>query len=468
MLNILVLLLVDVILFGEILRSVDSLDNGLSLTPVMGWNSWNHFHCDVSEELLIETIDIIVSTGLKDLGYEYVNIDDCWQSAERDLVTRRIEADKERFPNGLHYLSKYAHSKGLKLGIYSSAGFKTCQAFPASLGLEEVDALMYSEYEIDYLKYDNCYTDQGPPQKRYTMMSKALQNSGRNMVYSLCEWGRENPAVWASDISNSWRVSGDISDNFRSILTRAAYDASLWRYARPGGFNDPDMLEVGNGGCSVDEYIYHFSLWSFLKSPLIIGNDVRSLNEKIKYVDPLTNQLTATELSTYEIISNKEIIAINQDALGYQARRIWSDLVPLQQDMATDRLIATKCNVNNADSYLDKFVDQQWEYQNDSTIKSLSTNLCLHEFLPRELLNVSSSNYYIENHDYMLNITPLDHTFGLYTVGTISCDIATRWEMNAYVGGSIVSKTTNRCLEVSKFEPLPLVQGNFIQLITFI
>lgn len=181
-----------------------------SSTPQMGWNSWNKFACNISEDLIKETADALVSTGLSSLGYNYINLDDCWQASTRDEYGY-IQADKARFPSGIKSLSDYIHSKGLKFGIYSSAGFKTCQGYPASLGLEDQDAKMYAEWGIDYLKYDNCYQDHGLPQIRYEAMKSALVNSGRDIFYSLCEWGRENPAVWASEIgANSWRVSGDI------------------------------------------------------------------------------------------------------------------------------------------------------------------------------------------------------------------------------------------------------------------
>ncbi|KAJ1411911.1 glycoside hydrolase superfamily [Ochromonadaceae sp. CCMP2298] len=274
-----------------------------------GWNSWNKFACEITEELIKDTADALVSTGLAELGYKYVNLDDCWQAAERD-ASGMIQADPTRFPSGMTALGEYIHSKGLKFGIYSSAGFKTCQGFPASLGLEETDARAYAAWGVDYLKYDNCYEDHGLPKTRYGEMKKALESSGREIFYSLCEWGRENPAVWAPGIgANSWRISSDIRDEWSSIISRVEIDGSLWRYSGEGlGWNDPDMLEVGNGGCSQAEYRAHFSLWAMLKAPMIIGNDVRTLSTKVM-----------------EILGNKEVLAVSQDALGHQARRVWSD-----------------------------------------------------------------------------------------------------------------------------------------------
>lgn len=292
----------------------------------------------------------------------------------------------------------------MKFGIYSSAGFKTCQAFPASLGLEEIDAATYASWGVDYLKYDNCFTDHGSPQARYPPMSKALDNSGRNVLYSLCEWGRENPAVWAPAIANSWRVSGDIFDGWSSILTRAAIDAPLWRYAGPGGWNDPDMLEVGNGRCTDDEYRYHFSLWAMLKAPLIIGNDIRNL--------------TKGDV-TMQILGNTEVIAVNQDPLGRQARRVWSDTMDLQKG---DRLIATKCATGQRDAVEDHLIDQQWSLQADGTIKSKSTGKCLDEVTP------SRSEQQV--------VDSRDHTFGLWGVSTADCVEATVWSANEKVTNS--------------------------------
>lgn len=396
----------------------------------MAWNSWNHFACDISEDLIKQTVDSLVSLGLKDLGYNYVNLDDCWQAAERD-ESGRVVPDSKRFPSGMKALGEYIHSKGLKFGIYSSAGFKTCQAFPASLGLEELDAAAYKEWGVDYLKYDNCFTDHGTPYQRYPPMGQALDATGRDIVYSLCEWGRENPAVWAAPIANVWRISGDIYDGWSSILTRAAIDAPLWRYAGPGGWNDPDMLEVGNGKCTDDEYKYHFAQWAMLKAPLIIGNDIRQM---------------AKDSAAYQILSNAEIIAVNQDPLGRQARRVWSDTVQFQRG---DRLIATKCSSGVKGAYEDAAEDQQWRLQADGTIQSASTGRCLLELTPERNQNVT--------------VSPLDVSFGLFGVVAADCATATRWLPREYQGGSVVSATTGRCLEVSKFELEPLIQGKRIQ-----
>jgi hypothetical protein len=203
-------------------------------------------------------------------------------------------------------------------------------------------------------------------------------NRKKNIFFSLCEWGRENPAVWASGIGgNSWRVTADIRDSWDSVVSRAEIDASLWRFAGPHlGWNDPDMLEIGNGGCSYDEYVSHFSLWSILKAPLIVGNDVTKLNHND---------------STLAILTNKEVLAINQDSLGHQARRIWSDVMDLTSSSEKDRLIATKCTavVEEDDKYGDELIMQKWELTDDNLIKSKATGLCLSEELERNVVTTN-------------------------------------------------------------------------------
>ncbi|CAN1809115.1 unnamed protein product [Linum perenne] len=222
----------------------------------------------------------MVSSGLAALGYQYINL-------------------------GIKALADYVHSKGLKLGIYSDAGNLTCSKLqPGSLGYEEQDAKTFASWGIDFLKYDNCHDNGLPPRVRYPVMSKALMNTGRSIFFSLCEWGRDDPATWAPAIGNSWRTTGDISDKWEKMVHRADENDKWASYAGPGGWNDPDMLEVGNGGMTTDEYIAHFSIWALAKSPLIIGCDVRAMSNE-----------------TYQILSNSEVIAVNQDQLGVQGRK---------------------------------------------------------------------------------------------------------------------------------------------------
>ncbi|KAL8457270.1 hypothetical protein ACS0TY_035207 [Phlomoides rotata] len=284
------------------------LQNGLGLTPQMGWNSWNHFQCNIQEKLIKETADAMVSTGLAALGYKYINLDDCWAELNRDSKGNLV-AKGSTFPSGIKALADYVHGKGLKLGIYSDAGTQTCsKQMPGSLGHEEQDAKTFASWGVDYLKYDNCNNNNISPKERYPVMAKALLNSGRPIFFSLCEWGQEDPATWAKSIGNSWRTTGDISDNWDSMTSRADLNDKWAAYAGPGGWNDPDMLEVGNGGMSTQEYRSHFSIWALAKAPLLIGCDIRSL-------DAVTRAL----------LSNHEVIAVNQDKLGIQGKKIKKD-----------------------------------------------------------------------------------------------------------------------------------------------
>jgi len=294
-------------------------DNGLALTPPMGWNSWNKFGCNVSEDLLKSMADGMVSSGMKDAGYQYVVVDDCWQ-VSRD-ADGNIVADAQRFPSGMKALGDYIHSKGLKFGIYSDAGEKTCAGRPGSMGHEYQDALIYAKWGVDYLKYDWCHTGKRNAEEAYSTMRDALRATGRPIVFSMCEWGTAKPWLWAQDTGNLWRSTGDIVDKWSSkrkwpdgsccelgMLDILDLQVGLDSFAGPGHWNDPDMLEVGNGGMTTAEYRAHFSLWCILAAPLIAGNDLRSMTPEIK-----------------EILTNKEVIAINQDALGREGTRIWKD-----------------------------------------------------------------------------------------------------------------------------------------------
>ncbi|KAJ8759336.1 hypothetical protein K2173_006856 [Erythroxylum novogranatense] len=285
-----------------------TLENGLGLTPQMGWSSWNHFSCHINETVIKETADALVSSGLAAIGYEYVNIDDCWGELNRDSQGNLV-ARAGTFPSGIKALADYVHSKGLKLGIYSDAGTQTCsKTMPGSLGYEEQDAKTFALWGIDYLKYDNCNNGNISARERYPKMSKALLNSGRSIYYSLCEWGQEDPATWAASVGNSWRTTGDIEDNWNRMTSLADKNDKWASYAGPGGWNDPDMLEVGNGGMTTEEYRSHFSIWALVKAPLLIGCDVRSMDNV-----------------TLELLSNTEVIAVNQDKLGVQGKKVKKD-----------------------------------------------------------------------------------------------------------------------------------------------
>ncbi|KAL5828142.1 hypothetical protein ACOSQ4_019939 [Xanthoceras sorbifolium] len=288
---------------GNVKRNL--LDNGVGLTPPMGWNSWNHFHCQINEKVIRETADALVSSGLAKLGYKYVNIDDCWGESNRDSQGNLV-ANKTTFPSGIKALADYIHSKGLQLGIYADSGYRTCTGtMPGSLGHEEQDARTFASWGIDYLKYDNCYNDDTRPTIRYQVMSRALKRTRRPIFFSMCEWGEMRPALWGAEVGNSWRTTDDISDSWNSMLKIADMNEVYANYAKPGGWNDPDMLEVGNGGMKYTEYVVHFSIWAISKAPLLLGCDVRNITKE-----------------TMQIISNQEVIAVNQDPLGVQAKKV--------------------------------------------------------------------------------------------------------------------------------------------------
>lgn len=275
--------------------------NNLALTPPMGWNSWNKFAGNINESLIRQITDSMVSTGMKDAGYEYIILDDVWMAHSRD-TSGKLVADPSRFPGGIKALADYAHSKGMKLGIYEDRGSATCSGYPGSYGHETVDANTFASWGVDYLKYDNCNAV-GDLQTDYTKMRNALDSCGRAIVFSMCSWSF--PGTWVLNVGNLWRTTGDITDNWSSVMDIINTNMTLAQYAGPGHWNDPDMLEVGNGGMTTTEYRAHFSMWAIMAAPLIAGNDVRSMAPTIK-----------------SILMNKEIIAVNQDSLGVQGTRV--------------------------------------------------------------------------------------------------------------------------------------------------
>ena len=283
--------------------------DSLALTPPMGWNSWNKFSCNINEKIIREVADAMVSSGMKDAGYVYINIDDCWQG-KRDSEGF-IHPDSAKFPSGIKALADYVHSKGLKIGIYSDAGDKTCGGYPASRGHEYQDAITYAKWGIDYLKYDWCNTEGLNAEGAYTTMSNALHSAGRPVVFSLCEWGTNKPWLWAKNVGYLWRTTGDIYPCFDCVKDHVTWKQwgamyildmqnGLRKYAGPGHWNDPDMLEVGNG-MSQNEDKAHFTMWCMLAAPLIAGNDLRNMSEDTK-----------------KILTNKSVIAIDQDSLGIE------------------------------------------------------------------------------------------------------------------------------------------------------
>jgi alpha-galactosidase len=289
-------------------------------TPPMGWNSWNYFADKVDDKGIRAAADQIVATGMRDAGYVYVNIDDTWEG-ERDASG--VLAPNAKFPD-MKALADYVHSKGLKIGIYSSPGPKTCAGYEGSLGHEEQDARMYAEWGIDYLKYDMCSFIPAVMQKQapndmaaqmrlmhtaYAKMDKALKATGRPIVYSFCQYGWDAVWEWGPSVgANLWRTTGDITPEWDRIYVLASQQAGLEEYASPGHWNDPDMLEVGNGKLTLAENRTHFSLWAMLAAPLLAGNDLPNMKPEIK-----------------AILTNRDVIAIDQDPLGRQGSRIYSD-----------------------------------------------------------------------------------------------------------------------------------------------
>jgi alpha-galactosidase len=289
-------------------------------TPPMGWNSWNYFAERVTDKDIRAAADQLVSTGMKDAGYIYVNIDDTWEG-ERDA--NGVLHTNSKFPD-MKALADYVHSKGLKIGIYSGPGTKTCGGYVASLGHEEQDAKMYAEWGFDYLKYDLCsfipdvMEKQAPHDKAeqmrimeaaYVKMGKALKATGRPIVFSLCQYGWDAPWEWAPALGgNLWRTTDDVQANWRSIYAIISQQDGLQKYAGPGHWNDPDMLEVGNGKLTLAENRTHFSMWAMLAAPLLAGND-----------------LTAMKPEVTAILTNRDVIAIDQDRLGKQGKRAYSD-----------------------------------------------------------------------------------------------------------------------------------------------
>ncbi len=281
-------------------------DNGLARTPPMGWNSWNKFSRRVDDAIVRGIADAMVRNGMRDAGYVYINIDDTWEG-ERDA--KGVLGSNTKFPD-MKALADYVHGKGLKIGVYSSPGPNTCEGYEGSYGHEDQDARTWAAWGIDYVKYDWCgarniYTD-AEMQAVYQKMGDALLAVHHPIVYSLCQYGRSDVWKWGPDVGgNLWRTTGDISDRWAS-MSRIGFDqGKLAEFARPGHWNDPDMLEIGNGGMTETEYRTHMSLWSMLAAPLIAGNDLRDVPAPI-----------------LEILTNREVIAIDQDKAGKQAKRV--------------------------------------------------------------------------------------------------------------------------------------------------
>ena len=362
---------------------------GLADTPQMGWSSWNKFQTNIHEDLIKDIADKMVEYGLVDAGYVYLNLDDGWHG-ERD-AQGFIHEDPEKFPSGMKALADYLHARGLKLGIYSDAGTNTCACYAGSLGHEYQDAFMYAHWGVDYLKYDWCYTNNINPKGAYALMRNALRAAGRPILFSMCEWGSSKPWEWAADVGHSWRTTGDIGISFMPIPLRRGPDGRpLWKalgvmeivemneplrqYAGPGHWNDPDMLEVGNG-MSVSEDRAHFTLWCMMAAPLILGNDITNMTPE-----------------TLAIITNREMIAVDQDPLGVQGLRLKKDgdlqywFKPLSDgDWAF-------CILNTGDAAVTVPVD--WSaLEVDDELSGRATSFCSVNYSVRDIWNPAAKTF---------------------------------------------------------------------------
>jgi alpha-galactosidase len=281
-----------------------ALRDGLAPTPPMGWNSWNRFGPFVSEKLVLETADALIDSGMRDAGYRYVVIDDAWHESVRnddgDLTENRWA-----FPRGMRWLADEIHRRGLRFGLYTDAGTRTCQGYPGSLGNEARDARKFANLGVDFIKVDWCHTEGLRGRTTYPKWTEAIRATKRPMVLSISEWSRDRPWEWAGPVGHMWRTTADIADTWESIVGIVDRQVDLHPFAGPDHWNDPDMLEVGNGGMTDDEYRAHFSMWAMLAAPLMAGNDLRDMSAV-----------------TRAILTASEVIAIDQDPLGRQAQRV--------------------------------------------------------------------------------------------------------------------------------------------------
>ncbi|GJQ15883.1 hypothetical protein GpartN1_g7674.t1 [Galdieria partita] len=305
-----------------------ALDNGLARTPPMGYDTWNFYHCNYDGETLMKTAKAMKDAGMLELGYEYIYPDDCWEAPER-APDGSLQPNPFKFPHGIKPVIDYIHSLGFKFGIYNCAGTRTCAGFPGSYGHYEQNAQQFADWGVDYIKFDWCnvpfwefpgWSHEQVAQKLYSDFRDALNKTGRHIVFSMCNgWDPDvYPWRWASDVANLWRTTDDIADSYDVMRDRYEQNILHGSKAGPGHWNNPDMLEVGNGGMTTEEYITHFSLWSIMAAPLVIGTDVTNMTE-----------------STKMILTNKEVIDVDQDVLGVQGIRVKSDIA---QDVVTKPL----------------------------------------------------------------------------------------------------------------------------------
>lgn len=326
----------------------------LGQTPPMGWNSWNTFQTNINENMLKDMVDSLVAKGMKDVGYEYFVLDDGWMAMQRD-ANGNLVADPVKFPSGMKALADYVHSKGLKFGIYNCAGTKTCAGYPGTRGYEYQDARLYASWGVDYLKYDWCYAEDLNAKEAYATMSKAIRTAGRPMILSLCEWGNNKPWEWAKNIGHLWRTTGDIVKCWdctgkNGVMKILDMQEGRRNFAGPGHWNDPDMLEVGNG-LTLSEDRAHFSMWCMLAAPLVAGNDLRSMSKE-----------------TCAVLTNKDAIAIDQDQLGIQGYKLMEkDSIETWIKPLSNNSIAV-CFLNRSSSI--KEIRHDWKV--NSIVDSLS------------------------------------------------------------------------------------------------
>ena len=296
---------------------VHALDNGLALRPPMGYNPWNQFGCHINETIVMKTADHMSKLGLVQLGYNYLVIDDCWQAKERDPKTNRLVPDKQRFPKGMLALSRYVQQRGMKFGIYSDAGTMTCARYPGSKAHFELDAQTFAEWEVDFLKFDYCYTtdyEEMNPWIVYGEMSRCLNETGRPILFSLCNWGHQYPWKWGRQFGNMWRTTSDIEGSYTRVMENLDRNKILARYSGPDNWNDPDILTVGatrKGELTREESRSHFSLWAIMAAPLFLSNDLTSKPEQW----------------ILDIVTNREVIEIDQDALGIQGVMVEDNVI---------------------------------------------------------------------------------------------------------------------------------------------
>jgi len=371
----------------------------LAPTPPMGWMTWNYFGTGINENIIREIAEAMASSGMVKAGYDHIMIDDGWQGGRDNK--NNIIPDPKKFPSGIKALADYVHSKGIRLGIYSDAAQLTCAGYTASLGFEEQDAKTFASWGIDYLKYDYCHapSDSNTAKIRYKKMADALRNSGRQIIFSICEWGGRQPWFWAAGVGGQlWRTTGDVRDSWGSMMHNLDINANLEKFAAPGHWNDPDMLivglrgskgpagDLGGTGCNDIEYQSNMSLWCIMASPLIATNDIRNMNEEAK-----------------RILLNDEAIAIDQDVLGKQGERkiadsVWNVFVkPLADgDVAIAILNRSSASQNVSINFKNLGLDDKyqvrdlWQHKTTGIAKGFKGKVLSHETKLLRLKKISS------------------------------------------------------------------------------